>query len=245
MLRKCSVHTLTVLWKAFPAWQPNGASTQSAVCPLCRYGHQLHKAHQHVLAAFQPQMLLPPHNSLILVAVQEGQLLAVGPMHAMCTAPGLPAPQLSVLITTSVSASAYHQLLLWVMQCCASSVYALRCSGFLPLVHLPITLFFSHQAVLCSPIHPITLQLLLWQGLDPCLQHPHCKTPFLTHFFSPGSIFAQVGSTLAAVLMFRDTAAPTCLPSRRGGWLSLWTPCAKCQETASASSSFQTMPKQS
>lgn len=87
--------------------------TVCRVCPLCHHdGHQLHKAHQHVLTAFQPQMLLPPHNSLVLVAMQEGQLLAMGPMHVVCRAPGLQAPQLSVLITTSISASAYHQLLL-------------------------------------------------------------------------------------------------------------------------------------
>lgn len=102
------------------------------------------------------------------------------------------------------------------MQCCGSSVYALRCSGFLPLVHLPIALFFSHRAVLCSPIHPITL---LW--FKPLPAAPTLQDSVSDLFFSPGSILAQVGSTLAAVLTFRDTAAPIRLPSRCGGWLSV------------------------
>lgn len=93
-----------------------------------------------------------------------------------------------------------------------------RISASCPSAHHSFLLTPS-RALLSHSSHYTTASTLA--RFRPLPAAPTLQDSVSDSFFSPGSIFAQVGSTLAAVLVFRDTAAPIRLPSRRGGWLSL------------------------
>lgn len=114
MLRKCSVHTLTVLWKPSPPRQPGEA------------GGGLQR-----VSAPQPWPLAAqsPAEHARSFSAPDAKL-------------GFADPQL----TPSASLTPADAIAHWCR---------LRPSGFLPLLPLPIAIFFSPQVMLCYPISPL------------------------------------------------------------------------------------------
>lgn len=104
---------------------------------------------------------------------------------------------------------------LWLISVCSEMF---RISASHPSAHHSFLLTPSH-ALLSHSSHYTTASTLA--RFRPLPAAPTLQDSVSDSFFSPGSIFAQVGSTLAAMLVFRDTAAPICLPSRCGGWMSV------------------------
>lgn len=113
----------------------------------------------------------------------------------------------------------------------------------------PSLLSSNAEAMICFPQQPVTLSSsLLWFGSNPTTQH-HVGRTFLTRS-SPSAAFLPRWAVLSpSSSHVAGRAAPTCpIPLPRpsaGATESGDTPCAKLQETALASSSFQTMPRQS
>lgn len=101
---------------------------------------------------------------------------------------------------------------LWLISVCSEMF---RISASRPSAHRSF-LLTPGCALLSHSSHYPTLA-----RFKPLPAAPTLQDSVSDSFFSPGSILAQVGSTLAAVLTFRDTAAPIRLPSRCGGWLSV------------------------